>query len=315
MMTFKQLEAIYWVAHLGGFSAAASRLHTTQSAISKRIQELEAAFETPLFDRAQRTARLTEKGSEMFLLAKRLLNERDAAIDAFSRPGTVQRRVRLGVTELTSMTWLPRLVRLIQERYPKVVIEPDVDLSMSLRDKLLADELDLVVVPDAFEDARFATRRVGSVASAWMCKPDLMDAGRPIRMRELAAQRLLVQGDRSGTGIVYGRWFRSQGIELPSTLVSNNMIALIGMTVAGLGVSYLPSQCLSALVADGSLAVLQVSPALPQVHYTAMHRSEMRGSLISSIAALAVECCDFSRLFQTGESAGQAAVAARLPAA
>ena len=34
MMTFKQLEAIFWVAKLGGFSAAAVHLHTTQSAIS-----------------------------------------------------------------------------------------------------------------------------------------------------------------------------------------------------------------------------------------------------------------------------------------
>ena len=38
MMTFKQLEAIYWVTQLGGFSQAADKLHTTQSAISKRVQ-------------------------------------------------------------------------------------------------------------------------------------------------------------------------------------------------------------------------------------------------------------------------------------
>ena len=40
MMTFKQLEAIYWVARLGGFAQAATKLHATQSAISKRVQEL-----------------------------------------------------------------------------------------------------------------------------------------------------------------------------------------------------------------------------------------------------------------------------------
>ena len=72
-MTFKQLEALYWVVHLGGFAAAARRLHTTQSAISKRIQELEALFNTLLFDREQRRARLTEKGEELFLLAKQIL--------------------------------------------------------------------------------------------------------------------------------------------------------------------------------------------------------------------------------------------------
>lgn len=69
-MTFKQLEALFWIAELGGFSQAALKLHTTQSAVSKRVQELELLFDTALFDRSQRSARLTEKGEEMFVLAK-----------------------------------------------------------------------------------------------------------------------------------------------------------------------------------------------------------------------------------------------------
>ena len=300
-MTFKQLEAIYWVAQLGSFSAAAARLHTTQSAISRRIQELEAAFDTPLFDRTQRTARLTEKGEEMLLIARQLLTQRDTATEAFSRPGVAQRRVRIGVTELTSMTWLPRLVRLVQGHYPKVVIEPDVDHSLSLRDKLLASEVDLIVVPNAFQEGRFVAHPIGNVLSAWMCKPDLMDTRRPVALQDLAARRLLVQGDRSGTGILYGRWFQAQGITLRDTLISNNLIALIGMTVAGLGIGYLPRHCVSALISDGSLAILRVTPELPEVQYTAMYRDEMGGSLIAAIAALAQQCCDFSRPFQTGD--------------
>jgi len=299
MMTFKQLEALYWVAQLGGFSPAANRLCTTQSAISKRIQELETRFDVALFDRSQRSARLTEKGEQLFQMAKKLLDERDRAVDEFSRPDIVQRRIRLGVTELTAMTWLPRLVRLIQENYPKVVIEPDVDLSMGLRDKLLADELDLVVVPDSVQDPRFSAKPVGSVESAWMCSPSLMDTSRPVRISELSRHRLLVQGDKSGTGIFYDQWFKSLGIELPSVISSNNMIALIGMTVAGLGISYLPRHCLSDLTSNGSLAVLRISPALPKVDYIAMYRGEMHSSLLASIILLAQNCVDFTRMYQS----------------
>lgn len=300
MMTFKQLEAIYWVARLGGFSAAASRLHTTQSAISKRIQELEDSFGTPLFDRSLRTARLTDKGEEMLQVASRLLAQRDAAVENFSRPEVMQRRLRLGVTELTAMTWLPRLVRQIQQTYPKVIIEPDVDLSISLRDKLLADEVDIIVVPDAFQDERFVATRAGSVASSWMCRPGLLDHTQPLPVQELARQRVLVQGDRSGTGILYNNWLQSLGVDMPSTVVSNNMIALIGMAVAGLGISYLPRQCLQPLVSNGSLVVLDVAPALPQVKYMTMHRSELHSPLISAITAMVEGCCDFSQMFQTG---------------
>lgn len=302
MMTFKQLEALYWVAQLGGFSNAANRLYTTQSAISKRIQELEMEFDVALFDRSQRSARLTEKGEQLFQIAKQLLDKRDLAIEEFSRPEIVQRRIRLGVTELTAMTWLPRLVRLIQDTYPKVIIEPDVDLSMGLRDKLLADELDLIVVPDSVQDSRFSSRPIGHVESVWMCSPSLMDTSRPVRVNELAKHRLLVQGDKSGTGIFYDQWFKSLGIELPSVISSNNMIALIGMTMAGLGISYLPRHCLSDLTTNGSLAVLRVTPALPKVEYVAMYRGEMRSALLSSVIMLAQNCADFTKMFQSQET-------------
>ena len=34
MMTFKQLEALYWIGQLGSFALAANKLHTSQSAVS-----------------------------------------------------------------------------------------------------------------------------------------------------------------------------------------------------------------------------------------------------------------------------------------
>lgn len=301
MMTFKQLEALYWIARLGGFAQAANQLHTSQSAISKRVRELEQLFDTELFDRTQRAARLTDKGEEMFVLAKRLLEQRDAAIEQFGKPGVVERRVRLGVTELTAMTWLPRLVSLIRRHYPKVILEPDVDDSLQLRDKLLADELDLVIVPESFADARMSPRVIGQVQSAWMCKPGVvpgMGAGAAVRLHELAQHRMLVQGSNSGTGRAYDSWMKEQGVQPADVIVVSNLVALTGLTVSGLGVSYLPHECLSPLVAAGMLEVLQVAPALPVVRYVAMHKGEHRSALTASLVMLAQECCDFTRMFQ-----------------
>ena len=298
-MTFKQLEALYWVVHLGGFAAAARRLHTTQSAISKRIQELEALFNTLLFDREQRRARLTEKGEELFLLAKQILLQRDAATEQFSRPDVIQKRLRLGVTELTAMTWLPKLVRAIQDRYPKVIIEPDIDLSLDLKDKLLKDELDLIVIPDVFQDAQLVSSPLTSVESSWMCSPNLMNTKKRLSLRDLVQHRLLIQGEKSGTGILYNRWFKSLGLDMPMTTSSNNMIALIGMTVAGLGCSYLPRDCLSSYIANGKLAVMHIKPALPSVPYVALQRREYPSVLMNSVITLAEECCDFSIMFST----------------
>jgi DNA-binding transcriptional LysR family regulator len=298
MMTFKQLEAIYWVAKLGGFSPAAHKLHTTQSAVSKRIQELEALFETPLFDRSLRTARLTEKGEEMLAVAQRLLQERDAAVEQLVRPEVIERRLRIGVTELTAMTWLPQFVDRIQSCWPKVIIEPDVDTSVVLRDKLLADELDLAIVPDAFQDMRLASQPVGKVELAWMCKPGMVDARKTHKLYELSKYRLLVQSSKSGTGLYIDQWLAHIGVKLTGNLSSSNMLALIGMAVSGLGVTYLPFRCLRPMIDAGMLATFRVTPTLPDTPYVAIYKREERSAIVNSVLVLAQEACDFSRMFQ-----------------
>ncbi|MCS4296265.1 DNA-binding transcriptional LysR family regulator [Comamonas sp. BIGb0152] len=300
MMTFKQLEAIFWVVQLGGFAQAANKLHTTQSAISKRVKEVEDLFGTPLFDRTLRAARLTEKGEEMFLLAKRLLEQRDAAIEQFQSAETLERHVRIGVTELTAMTWLPRLVSAIQARYPRVVIEPQVDASAMLRDKLLADEVDLVIMPDVFNDQRFLSRLVGTAEHVWMCKPGLLGRQRRLHAHELVGHRLLTQDNRSGTGLLYSRWLRSIGVEAQNTLVSSSVVALIGLTVSGMGISYLPRACLAPMIASGKLQALTVSPALPQTRYAAICKADRPSNLVTAIAELAQAHCDFGEIFQAG---------------
>lgn len=296
-MTYKQLEALYWIAQLGGFAQAARRLHTTQSAISKRIAELEQFFDVVLFDRSQRSARLTEKGEELFLLAHKLLSSRDSAIEQFARPEVIQRRLRIGITELTAMTWLSTLIERVESRYPKLVIEPRVDNSPALREAVLTNELDLAFVPQAVADARAPGVEVGAVNHAWMCKPGLLDAGRRWRLHEIAQHRLLVQGNRSGTGQFYDTWVREAGASPVETIAVGNLIAIIGLVVAGLGISYLPRACVGPLVQAGSLAQLVVTPALPRVKYVALNLPGQHSAVLTSVIAMAQECCDFRTMF------------------
>jgi DNA-binding transcriptional LysR family regulator len=299
MMTFKQLEALFWIVQAGGFSQAAARLHTTQSAVSKRVHELEEMFETPLFDRSQRSAKLTAKGEEMFLVAKRLLEQRDAAIEQFQRPEILVRRIRIGVTELTAMTWLPRLVSAIQSTYPRVVIEPYVDVSLALRDKLLTDDVDMMIVPHVFEDHRLVVKKVGVVENVWMCKPGLVAVSRRLRMQDLARHRLLTQDDRSGTGQLYNKWLQSIGIQPENTILSNSLVTLIALTISGMGVSVLPKNCLQQMIQAGALQVLPVTPTLPLASYAAVYRAERKSAFIEAVATLAQDHCDFGTIFQS----------------
>jgi Bacterial regulatory helix-turn-helix protein, lysR family len=61
--TFEQLEAVFWIAQLGGFAAAAKRLHTTQSAISKRVHELESTFRIEMVCYSRKNATISASAS------------------------------------------------------------------------------------------------------------------------------------------------------------------------------------------------------------------------------------------------------------
>ncbi len=300
MMTFKQLEAIYWVAKLGGFSQAAQKLHTTQSAVSKRVLELEAAFGTPMFDRTLRASRLTEKGEEMFAIAQDLLNRREAAIERFAQVEQPERRLRIGVTELVAMTWLPRFVAAVHARFPRTLFEPDVDDSFSLRNKLLLDELDIAILPDLFEDSRITKTTVGKVRNIWMAKPGLLGR-QPLNVHDIAAQRVLTQGARSATGSLYEEWFRDAGISSTDRIVSNSLMAIIGMTVSGLGVAHLPQACLQPMLDLGMLEGLQVLPPVPDVGFAVARKSDRHSTVIDMLVETARESCDFGQAFQASE--------------
>jgi DNA-binding transcriptional LysR family regulator len=180
VITLKQLEALYWCARLQSFASAANRLHTSQSAISKRIGELEQVVGHPVFDRSRRTPKLTARGEDLLQGAERMLGLRDSMLSSLGRAPAAMRRFRLGVTELTALTWLPQLVKAMRTAYPETALEPEIDLSPNLCDKLARDEIDLVVVPPVFARSDFVAHPLRELRLAWMCAPD-PDAGGALR--------------------------------------------------------------------------------------------------------------------------------------
>lgn len=304
MWTYKQLEAVYWIAQLGGFGAAAEHLHTTQSAISRRVRELEEQLNTSLFDRTARSAVLTDKGQELVALAGQLLAQRDAAMEQFAHSDVVQRRVRIGVTELTAMTWLSQWVTLIERHYPKLELIPCVDASVNLHRELLQDRLDLIVVPDAFSDAGVLSTPLGAVDNVWAAKPGLVSVAKPLHPLELAQYRRITQGERSGSGSYYARWMQLYGLQSKAELETSNLLALIGLLNVGAGVGYVPRKCLEQFFRSGYLQEIALTDPLPAMRYAVLQSSHKYSALIAALAMLGQSCCDFSSLFQRGGDDG-----------
>ncbi len=72
-LTLDQLRILTAVAETGSFSAAARRLGRVQSAVSQSVQALEATLGVLLFDRSERTPKLSDAGRALLVDAQQIL--------------------------------------------------------------------------------------------------------------------------------------------------------------------------------------------------------------------------------------------------
>jgi DNA-binding transcriptional LysR family regulator len=73
-LTLDQLRMLIAVAETGSFSAAARRLGRVQSAVSQSVQALEATLGLALFDRGERTPKLSDAGRALVADARRVVD-------------------------------------------------------------------------------------------------------------------------------------------------------------------------------------------------------------------------------------------------
>jgi len=135
------------VADLGSVTAAAGRLHRTQSAVSLQVKRLEENLGQPLFDRQARGVVLTPRGEQLVPYARRVVALLDEAAVALREKPLVG-PVRVGIPDEYSGTVLPRVLAAFDERHEGVQVSVRVDHSSAQIAALEADEIDIGVIYD-----------------------------------------------------------------------------------------------------------------------------------------------------------------------
>ncbi len=293
-VTFKQLEALYWAAELGSFKAASLHLNTTQSAVAKRIRELEASLGVQLFNRSRKTIMLTPRGEEVLAIASELIQLRGRLGEVVSGGYAEQRVARIGVTDLTAMTWLGTWLKLMREQDPELEVLPQVDLSARLFDDLIDEKLDIAIVPDAFSDPRFEKVVLSDVPNAWVTSQSYI-AEDFLPLHELVEHTVITQTNASGAGRIFSGWLGRNQLTLAAPMHTSNFGAMLSLAVSGFGVAFLPRDCLRDVVDSGRVKYLGCDKALPPVRYVALFRRLHVGGRLSLLTDTMKEACDFSR--------------------
>lgn len=290
MITIKQIEALYWVHRLGSITAAAEKLHATQSAITKRIADLEQGFSVSLIDCDHRNARLTTKGLEVYQLGKELLKQRDLITHTLSEKRALTGRYRVGVTEFNARSWLPEFADRFRNVFPGIELEADVAESPRLRESLLDGGLDFAVLDASFQDLRLAATPLYDVELSWMCRPGLLEIGRTYRLEELAQFPLLSPGPASGLALIYDRLFTGHRVPQKTTTTAASLAALIALTRAGYGVCLLPPQHCDTELRTQALQVIVAEHPPIRIQFAGMFRQDSVLGIAPSVMDIARQC-------------------------
>ncbi len=289
MPGFRSLEVFTWIARLGGFRAAAERLHTTQPAVSQRIAGLEHELGVRLFDRTARGVVLTAQGRALLEYAERMLALRDEMVAAVGAPGSLSGRLRLGVSETIVHTWLSRFVERAHALHPGVTLDIEVDVSPRLRAGLLAGALDLAFILGPVEEAGVEDLPLCRYPLAFAASPSLDLPEEPVPVAALLARPVITYPKSTKPTRSLEALLRVPGLPPPRIFGASSLSTIVRMTLDGIGVSMIPPAVVAREVAEGRLRLLRAAVEPPTLDYTASFPAGPTDGLARRVAALAVE--------------------------
>jgi DNA-binding transcriptional LysR family regulator len=145
-MELDDIRAFVSVADAGSVSLAARDLYVTQSAVTRRLQRLEASLGTPLLDRRTRPVVLTGAGQAALERCRRLLNDvrevRAATVNSDLPMGEIRIGVAHALTELT----LTEPVGQVRRKFPNIAPRLRTGWSRELLERVRSRGLDAAVI-------------------------------------------------------------------------------------------------------------------------------------------------------------------------
>ncbi len=237
MDSFSGLESFVRAADLLSFAKAGRLLGISASAVGKNVARLEQQLGLRLFNRTTRHVHLTQEGAMFHERCRRILDELDDARammqDAVAAP---RGRLRVSLPTIGYRFLLPMLPA-FKARYPE--IELDLDFNDRLVD-VIAEGVDVAIRSGELVDSQLVARRLGPFSFVLVASPGyLARHGVPQVPADLAQHSCLRY--KFVTGGKIEDWdLPGLPAQLPPGLICNNMEAMLGAAVAGLGVAYMP---------------------------------------------------------------------------
>lgn len=238
-----------------GFSAAAERLDSTHSSVSRQLKRLEAELGVQLLNRTTRRFALTAAGQRYYDACVDILARVDAATQAMANEhqrvaGTLRVSVPLAIGTLELADWLP----VFQQRYP------DIHLDLSCNDEmvdLVADGFDVALrISQPLGDSSLVAKTLVESDIVLVASPAyLARHGLPAAPQELPKHELITfSGSQTASEwVIEPARGEVVHVSLDGRLTTDAVTAAYSATLAGVGIAAFTWNTVRPALARGHL--------------------------------------------------------------
>jgi LysR family transcriptional regulator, regulator for metE and metH len=257
-LEIRHLRLIKAIAGEGSVTRAGNRLHLTQSALSHQLRDAEEKLGVPLFTRLNKRMILTPAGERLLLSADAVLGEIKRAEEdirqiALSREGIL----RLSTQCYTCYHWLPSMLKLFQQKFPRIEVQIVVEATRRPLEALLDGKLDLAIVNCTVRNSKLTYKPLFHDELVAVMKPDHPLAARPyMRAQDFADEHLLVYHVPNEENMIFQKFLMPAGVSPRRVSQVQLTEALIEMVKAGLGISVMARWAVAPQIANGTLSAV-----------------------------------------------------------
>lgn len=237
ILNWDDLKIFLTVAAAGSLAGASRRLGISQATVWRRIGALEAALETPLFERRPGGYVLASAGNVLLKSLDGVQRTIETAGSGLAQsPAGAEGEVRITAPEFPGQALAERLANLAR-RHPRLVIEL---LTGSPAASIMAREVDIALRVERSPSAGFALEAVVPIPFNVYAAPSYLKRfGAPKAIDDFKGHRL-IDFDRSWAHIAPRPWQKSGGRGASVVFRSNSPHARLAAVRAGLGLVLLP---------------------------------------------------------------------------
>lgn len=292
-LEIRHLRLLDAIAEEGSVTAAARRLHTTQSALSHQLRDAEERLDTRLFLRLGKKMVLTPAGDHLLAAGRRALEELGRAEERIRNlNGSSAGLIRLTTECYTCYHWLPPLLKRFHKKYPKVEVSIDAHSTHNAIDALLAGKLDVAIVS--------IPPKLRNLVLSPICEDELVIVMAPehpfaqaryVRPRDLATETVIIYPPREDSTLLQ-KYLIPAAIEPKEILEMPLTEAMIEMVASGLGVALLARWAVAPHLKSGRLAACPFTArGLRRTWYAATLRGQACSPYLCEFVELLAEPC------------------------